>query len=442
MSKKIFTAILTFGSVMALLFGCLILTTGIPNEKIKENLLESALYYRDKDAYAFREDQKLNGVADNYADAILLNVLWNMKDDDPVRSSLDSKYYDGEEYGESWGLYQAIEGHEANTDYTRYWHGFVVLIRPLLLFTDAMHIRMIMLAAVLILAAVTCVILIREHHPAAAVSLVIALAGVQIWNIRLALEYQPMFLLCFALCPFFLLLEKRSDHALMLLSVVSGTMAAFFDFLTTETVTILIPLILVFFVRAEENRLGSLKHNLILSVQCGLHWGLSYAGAFLCKWTAASAAAGQNKFIQALTSAETRFAGTQGEENLPLLQQIPYAVFANLSTMFGGTSRVDFGRIFLGLLLVSALFGSFFYLFRRDRINKQAVILFALYMAVPYVRYLVLNNHSWLHEFFTYRAQAASILALCAIVWCSTDRERLGFLRKNFGKKKGLSRKG
>ena len=35
---------------------------------------------------------------------------------------------------------------------------------------------------------------------------------------------------------------------------------------------------------------------------------------------------------------------------------------------------------------------------------------------IPYIRYIVLHNHSYVHSFFTYRAQMATIIAVVLIV--------------------------
>ena len=55
----------------------------------------------------FYQSAGRNTVTDNYADVILLNVLWNIKSDDPFVSSLDTKYYDGDDgvtdRGENYG---------------------------------------------------------------------------------------------------------------------------------------------------------------------------------------------------------------------------------------------------------------------------------------------------------------------------------------------------
>ena len=107
-------------------------------------------------------------------------------------------------------------------------------------------------------------------------------------------------------------------------------------------------------------------------------------------------------------------------EELPFFKQLLLAPIANISTMFCGISRVDVSRTVVGLIISAAGFAGFYLLFRRKPFNRDFAVLMLILGAVPYLRYLALSNHSYLHEFFTYRAQAASVLALLGTVWyCS-----------------------
>ena len=288
MLRKLLLHIAVFAAAILILWGMLIVTSCIPNSAIRDNVMKSALFFTDKDAFEFDGSERYNAVSDNYADSILLNVMWNIKSSSPFVSSLDTKYYDGENYGENWGLYQAVNGTMPNTDYTRYWHGSVVFIRPLMLFTDVSGVKAISFTVLLLLITATLAMLIVKKHYFASVSLLISLLGVQFWNVRLSLEYIPAFMVCFALCPLYILLEKKGDIFLTLLSVAGGAMIAFFDFLTTETITILVPLALVFIIRNDKKRLGGFKENFLLTVKCGLCWGISYVMSYVVKWTAAS----------------------------------------------------------------------------------------------------------------------------------------------------------
>lgn len=415
--RKALLHIGVFAGTIAALWLLLLLAAGIPNENIRGNMEKSALSYRDKDAYEFTRGARYNAVADNYADVILLGVLWNMGNGDPLSASLDTRYYDGGEYGESYGLYLSLYGEKPNTDYTRYWHGSAALIRPLLLFTDVEGIKLAGFAGILILTVLNIVLLFRKKAGFAAVGLVLSLLGVQIWNVRLSLEYIPPFLVALLMCLLFLMTEKKGNTPLTLLSVVCGAAIAFFDFLTAETVTILLPLLMVFLIRGQEERLGQRKENLLLTVKCLLAWGISYGMTFLVKWCAASAVLGENKIADALASAGRRVYANETEEHVTALQQLLYAIPANLSALFGGERRVAAGNILVGSLAVLAIAGGVWYLFRAKRACRDISVLLLILGAAPYLRYLVLSDHSYLHAFFTYRAQCVSILALYGIVW-------------------------
>ena len=412
--RRVFLALAVFAVLLSLLFGLLFAAACIPNTLLASRFTDSALTYSQTDAYAIPENGRLSGIIDNYADSILLNVSWQMGKGAPLSAVLDTDYYNGDELGLNAGLYLAVtEDAEPNTDYSRYWHGTAMFVRFLHLFTDVTGIRWIGFSLILLTALLTLAMLLRRRHGDLALFLLLSLLTVQIWNLRLSVEFQPSFLLTFLFCPLFLVHEAKNDFRLVLLAVAGGTAAAFFDFLTTETTTILLPLLLVTAVRAKEGRLGSVRKNLLLYLQCGLCWNGSYAGTFLVKWTAASLATGENAFIQALSSVGERIGGA-----VELGESSPTSFFsaitANLTVLFGGTSRLDPARVFLGTAIVLGILFSVWYLFRKPDGERNGALLLLLLGAMVFLRYLLLNNHSYLHAFFTYRALLCPIFALLA----------------------------
>ena len=421
---RIFNAILrrvaVFAAVLLVLWAALLAAAAIPNERIYDNMYESAMFFKDKPPYV--NESQLRLVQDNYADVILLNVTWNMGSD-PLVSTLNTGYYDGNDgendYGENWGLYCTIEGTPPNSDYSRYWHGMAALIRPFMLFTDIDGIKLIGTITAFVLLAVNTALLLKKRQYFAAGALVAAFMCVHVWNIVLSLEYQPAVLVTLLILPLYILFE-RNDGALSIFAVISGVMIAFFDFLTCETLTILIPLIIVFIMRKQDNRLHNLRSNLLIALKCGMAWGLSYVGTFLVKWTAASLVTGENKISAALSSAEVRMVGEA--EELDPVAQFFLAPLANISTLFGGYERVSWGNIAAGLIVSAVVFGAVFYLFRcREKFDRSFTLIMLILGALPIARYFLLNNHSYLHEFFTYRALASTILALFATLWYSMD---------------------
>ena len=421
---KIITAILrriaVFAAVLLALWAALVAAAAIPNERIYDNMYESAMFFKDHAPYV--NESQLRLAQDNYADVILLNVAWNMGSD-PFVSTLNSAYYDGDDgtndYGENWGFYCALEGTPPNKDYSRYWHGMAALIRPFMLFTDIDGIKLIGLITAFVLLAVNTALLIIKRQYFAAGALVAALMCVHVWNIGISLEYQPAVLVTLALLPLYILFEKN-DGALSIFAVISGVMIAFFDFLTCETLTILIPLLIVFIMRKQDNRLPEFKDCFLLTMKCGTAWFLSYSGAYIVKWSAASLVTGENKFAAALTSVEERLIGEA--EELDPVAQFFLAPLANISTLFGGYGRVSWGNIAAGLIISAVVFGSVFYLFRcREKFDRSFSLIMLILGTLPFARFFLLNNHSYLHEFFTYRALASTILALFAMLWYSLE---------------------
>lgn len=112
--------------------------------------------------------------------------------------------------------------------------------------------------------------------------------------------------------------------------------------------------------------------------------------------------------------------------------RIPAAVAANLSVLFGSIKRVDVPRVLLGLLAVFMAGVSVFYLYHKKHVDKTALKLLAFLGGIVFVRYMVLNNHSYLHEFFTHRALFSPILAVFAGLAISIERP--GKKRKRTGK--------
>ncbi len=415
--KKICIHVILFISLILIFWSTLVIGSYIPNERIYDNFVRSAENYRDKEPYTFHSGAKLNSIADNYADSILLNIAWNMGTGDlPFAASLNTRYYNGDNHGENIGLYLTVTENTApNTDYTRYWHGNAGIVRILHLFTDVNGVRTIGFCTALLFIILTAIVLMKKQHTDIVIFLLISLSAVQVWNIRLSMEYQAVFIITFMLCPLFLILERKDDMYLILLSVASGTAVAFFDFLTTETLTLLLPLILVTAVRAKENRLYSTKPTLLLLLKCALGWGCTYAGAFILKWTAASIVSGENEFLLALSSAGERIGGEVTAAVKP--NSFLSAISANLTVITGGTSRVEPGRIALFIIPILLVLFSLWYLLRTSKSNRAASVSLTLLVLPVFARYLILNNHSYMHEFFTYRALAAPILSLLLLVW-------------------------
>ena len=405
-SRNILRHLGAFFGLLAALYALLAASACIPNSALEENMLSSGRYYLSQPVYPSQDGRLLN-ITDNRADQLLVNIAWNMGRGDPLTSVIDSRHYDGGSFSLNTGLYQAVTQDLApNAPYPQYWHGSAAFVRFAHLFTDTQGMKTIGLWLLCGLLLINVALLIRKGHWELGLCLVISLLSVQFGNLRLSITYQPCFFLCLGLCPAFVLLEHRGDSALTMLCVLSGAATAFFDFLTTETLPLLLPLILVVAIRAKEGRLTTFPWRLLLS--CGLCWGAAYAGAFVCKWALVSLLTGQNHFATGLLAAGKRL-DTAPDTSLPPFLS---GILANLSVFFGSSRRVDLGRVFLGLAVCAALLTMGYAWLKRAEPRRNGALAALLLGALVLARFALLGNHSYLHEFFTYRALCATVMAV------------------------------
>ena len=398
----------------------LIIAAMIPNQRIQENMKKSAVTIGKANAFAYCDGDKMNGIADNYADSIWVNVAWFMGMGNPIKNSVDTWYYDGENAGENIGLYKAVteEITNPNTDYTRYWHGTAGVIRILHLVTDVTGVKNLGFFIILALAAVIMILLIRDEKDFLAVAFFLSICMIKIWNVRLSMEYQPAFILAFLMCILYLCMERKGNDKLIFLAIAGGEGIAFFDFLTTETMVILLPLILVITVRALDGRIGTWKENFNFVIMQGIVWLVSYGGTIFMKWMLASVMSGENKFLAALHMAKERVNGkVPVKEGTNSIVQILNAPAANLSVLFGGARRIENFSLILGIILLILFFVIFIVgMCNAKKEKKTAIGILFLLGSVILLRYMVLRNHSYLHAFFTYRGLVSMILAMFSII--------------------------
>ena len=73
----------------------------------------------------------------------------------------------------------------------------------------------------------------------------------------------------------------------------------------------------------------------------------------------------------------------------------------------------SFGMIIGIILIVIAIY--FLYVYRRENFDWRKYGILLILGAIPYIRYLVVHNHSYYCALFTYRAQIATVIAASLI---------------------------
>lgn len=429
---KLLSGILFSGfTAMAVCILLLFFTALIPQSAIRESTEESADYYMETPLFAFLIEGQFNTRQDNYADAILVNIMYHIDGEDLPGSLIKASYYNEEKENVNVSLQKAMEQErQPNIDYFRYWHGSMVLLRPLFLLTSIVGARMILGILLGILTLLTAVFLYKQKEKALAICYLLGNLAVQSWMLVFCVEYVTTFLVMNGICIAELLLYRRwkeepgrMRQELWKLMAVSGVVTCFVDFLTTETVTVTVPLLIWLVLRYREGSLNSLKEEMGTMAGSGLVWGVSYAFMFLLKWLLAAASLGWDAFVQAMGHAGERIAGavTLDATNLTreatFMERLLGSFGRNQGCLFPFRDEMNmqvamgafWGVVFLAFAIV--------YLFRDKRFDGKMILLCAVPALVPYLRYAVLANHSYLHYFFTYRAQLVTVVAVLFCTW-------------------------
>ncbi|MDD5948660.1 MAG: hypothetical protein PUC39_02875, partial [Lachnospiraceae bacterium] len=229
-----------------------------------------------------------------------------------------------------------------------------------------------------------------------------------IWYVPMSLEYVWNFLIMMTVSIFVILKFQKGRRDFALLFFVTGSITAYFDFLTTETITLLIPLVLLLTMLEEHNELQNFKNGIRTTFFSILQWGIGYALTFLSKWTIASIVLQKNCFAQAISQAEYRIGGETTE--VTYIQELLGALVQNISCLFPFSflGKSGYGMAILTFFAILIIY----YLFKDTKNSCYFSNLMFVIASIPYFRFLVLGNHSYLHHFFTYRAQMTTILCL------------------------------
>lgn len=419
--------ILIFLVTVTILTGMLVLAAKLPKSAIEDNVRESAEYLCQGELFGNVIEGVKNSKIDRYADSILLAIAYQYDSGRPLESIMWSSYYYVKYQNENENLLEAVtNGYEPNQQYLRYWHGSNVFVRPLLMVFNLQQIYVLNGIILIILVIWLMAVLIRNKAYAPAVGVLVGLVATASWFVPLSLEYTWTYIimLVMSIIGVKLALHGKWNH-MGIFFMVGGIITNYMDFLSTETLTLLVPLMLVLWVHMRKNESSATCNRVKFVVKVMVAWGCGYLGMWLMKWVLATIVLHENVMPYVMSHIGERLGGDIG---LGLWKYITGALLNNIKCLFPfdyGTGGLFAGAV---LVLMAVYIG---YVYHKKHINKEHILLYLIMGLVPYIRYIVLHNHSYLHFFFTYRAQMATILAIVLILEELTERRWLhGNVRK------------
>ena len=404
----------------------LVAAAKIPREKIIDNLTESAELYRENDRF-FNIFRYIDAsCVDWYADNILLDMSYYYDADNALKSVMLSEYYHGKHKAINDSFYETvIYDKKPNMEYLRYWHGSLSIVRPMLQWFSVKIIYRVNCAVLVVLFLALTALMIKRKLYVPLIGLIVGLVAIAIWFVPLSMEYTWNFLLL-PICIIITIIvsDKGKSSLYGVIFICFGMLTNYYDFLTTETITYTIPVLILLYI---EKRKLSLTSPVKTAVRTGVAWGVGYAGAWVLKWILASIVLGENVMPYVTGHISERIGGIDETINVGPVAFFTGAITRNIKCLF----PFEYGAVgaIIGVMLVVLRLYMMF-VYHGSDIDKKRVIIYLTIGLIPYIRYFVLHNHAFKHYFFTYRAQAGTVLAIVLVlnelkVWETFRRTRL-----------------
>jgi len=406
-----------FVAAIVIAVGLLAASAQAPAERLNARIAARADVLFDEGNNPVRRWLWGSYVGDNYTDAWMLSIAMIDRDGSPTLDTLQGAYFGPEDAPFIGGAVSALRDRlatsaNANKQYLRYWHGYVVALRPLFLVFDYLQVRLFNLVALSTLALSVVVSLARRAGAGAAVAFIVAWLLVAPTVIAGNLQYVSVFYISMIGMLGVLALGTRrqpeSWDVELFLSL--GMATSFFDFLTAPLVTWGLPILTLLALVRSQTSHGGLPRLVVRSAGA---WGIGYVAFWAAKWVLGMVFAGP----QALADAAGAVSGhtVEGSDLLGRFQTIAINFGRLVPTSGGGIikptaqSAIPAG---VALLLACTLW---FVIWRMSRapIRNASVVATILVVGVaPYVWYVLAAPHSSGNNFFTFRAQAVTVFAL------------------------------
>jgi hypothetical protein len=287
----------------------------------------------------------------------------------------------------------------------RYWLGFLIFLKPLLLVFSYMDIRMLLIVTEqLMLAAVIagfCRRSLARFVPAFALALVCVTPAI----VGFSLQFSKVFLL-FMGAKLVLLYAPRVTHtraSAAAFFLIVGMATSYFDYLTYPVATFGMPFVLYLLLTPAPSRRDTLLGGLV----CLTAWLAGYFGMWAGKWAVAALLGDDPSFFTGLLAKIAERNGyAAGGASLGLLDV--------LGAVFGVFAKKAY------LLLAAAVAAVCAIVFLRARHAglarpgkrpaglAEALVITAL---LPFVWYALTANHTYNHAVFTSRALVVTVFA-------------------------------
>lgn len=399
--------ILLLGIIMG--FALLLAVYSLPLEPIAANVRASIPAFNGEWGSEDSYHQLVKGYGttqlDNSTDAVMLLAAVHESDEPVVQQVISAGTYTSAGNSFSTLLDYGAGKQIHSVSVARYWHGYLVFLKPLLLVCSYLDIRMLLSIVQWLMLGMVIAGLCRRKLSNLVIPFLISLLCITPSATAFSMQFSTVLLTFLGAMLCLLYLPRLRHEHLPILFLITGMVTSYIDYLTYPVAAFGMPFVLAVFLFPKQNA----KEEFLRFVMLGVCWCAGYFGMWAGKWVIAGFWGSEKWFwpnliakITQRSASETRdISLTYGmvlKQVLSLFAKRAYLlVFAVAAPIWGW-------RVFRSRRLPAKPISS----------GKSAVLL--LCALIPFAWYFCTRNHSFNHAFFTSRALAVSVFAICALL--------------------------
>lgn len=405
----------------------LVFVCSLPDGRIKNNIKNSIPLLESEGDYPIIGGEQKIYQLDNYTDCYMLNIIYSVDNTNPFLAALKSVYFSKNLPGNNQNLKikllkSLVENNKfGNKLYPRYWHGYMVYIRPLLMISTYSDIRKLYQLVFFILIAIITSLLYKKISIAVSVAFTISLALINFIIIPFSLQFSSVFFVAFIFMIVFLLFSNINFEKSIIIFFIIGAFTSFVDFLTTPLVTFGLPAITLILIRNHNQQKSILQDELLFLFLIGISWCFGYTILWSTKWLLASIVLQENILVDGSQAVLARAGGvipTWLNDGTPL---IFHALKSNWYYLTNHSKPIRW----IFLYLIPGIFLIIFIIGHRKYNEFKLPFLLLIIAIMPYFWFIIASNHSAIHGWFTYRIQVISVMAVLCSMFYSIDWKKL-----------------
>ena len=288
-------------------------------------------------------------------------------------------------------------------EYTRYWHGYLIILKPLLLFFNYADLRVLNMMLDILLMFVVFNTLKDMGFEREAWGYIVAVLFIVPVVIPLSIQFSSMFYL--TNIALWILLKKYNQivekKGMILYFQMIGMAASYFDFLTYPIASLGIPMVCLFLLDSDNTLWLKIRKLIYLSIS----WGFGYSAMWAGKWVLSTLVLKDNVIANAISQILLRSSHVQNGEKISTMD----TWIRNLEFFFKKPYL-----ILIVICFIVAIIGIY--------MNRKMIIYvivdtfpFMLIAAMPFAWYTFAEQHSYEHHWFTFRGLMTSVFACTCI---------------------------